>query len=205
MNDYEILASAIADVGYWSWWAAKIPDFVQIEFGWTQLWSSPIQVGAPPTNQIALKFKAPQSIVFLTHKNAPHDFPKNWPDLLHEDKLEAPSIDYDHFTFTDTNIMREILKDASHINLYHGINPQEPSFWDCKIKLAFWAGNTGFMIAAESLTLVNREGEIPIKKVGEMNKKWWEYWRKYWDARDSSNPFPKDNLCEVTIPLKKES
>jgi hypothetical protein len=36
-----VLANAISDVGYWSWWARERPDMFQLKFGGTQLYFPP--------------------------------------------------------------------------------------------------------------------------------------------------------------------
>ena len=32
---------------------------------------------------------------------------------------------------------------------------------------------------------------------------WWDYWKDYYDKRDTEEAYEKDYACEVTIPLKK--
>lgn len=34
--------------------------------------------------------------------------------------------------------------------------------------------------------------------------KWWEYWRSYWKRRGTTDVYPKDYVCEVSIPDGKD-
>jgi hypothetical protein len=60
------LESAISDVGHWTWWTANLPDTFQVEFNGTQLWNPPLGEGKPPSGQIALRFRKPRRVYFLT-------------------------------------------------------------------------------------------------------------------------------------------
>src|SRR5688500_10715695 len=83
-----ILADAISDLGYWSWWAEQLPDVFQIEFGGTQLYFPPETPDSPPQTRIAIQFKQPASINFISKSGNPDNF--EWVQLLHEDKMEPP-------------------------------------------------------------------------------------------------------------------
>jgi hypothetical protein len=69
-------------------------------------------------------------------------------------------------------------------------------------RLVFWCGNYGLAIAARSLRLVTHSGSVALDQVAEVNRQWWDYWRRYWAHKDTAEPLPHDYACEVTIPLK---
>jgi hypothetical protein len=46
----------------------------------------------------------------------------------------------------------------------------------------------------------NFQGTVEPERVVTSNKEWWEYWRRYWDAKDSESPLAHDYACDVTIP-----
>lgn len=47
---------------------------------------------------------------------------------------------------------------------------------------------------------MSHDGELSLDDVENRKDKWWDYWKEYWEKRDSENPLPKDYACEVTIP-----
>ncbi len=194
------LANAICDVGYWSWWVTELPELIQVEFGGTQLYFPPDDPLNHPSSQIAIRFKNPKSISFLTKRKLVEGA-ENWFDLLHQDKVEPITCDYDHFTFTDVKLMNEIIHQAETIQTIHGYSPRESSFMLDKYKLVFWAGDYGMAIAADELAVRSKEGFIELIQVPAIHSQWWEYWKRYWDAINTENPLPSNYACEVTIPI----
>jgi hypothetical protein len=65
-----LLADAISDIGYWSWWTAALPDAFQLVFGGTQLYFPPTSADKPLQTQIALQFQQPTSASFLSRARA---------------------------------------------------------------------------------------------------------------------------------------
>jgi hypothetical protein len=61
-----VLESAISDVGCRTWWTAHLPAAFQVEFGMAQLWKPPREEGQPPSSRVALRFRAPRLVYFLT-------------------------------------------------------------------------------------------------------------------------------------------
>jgi hypothetical protein len=64
--------------------------------------------------------------------------------------------------------------------------------------LAFWAGDVGLIIIAEDMTIHNIYGEIKIQEIGTLVSEWWDYWKEYWNVKDTQKALPKDYACEVT-------
>ncbi len=196
----DLLSSAICDVGYWSWWTADLPTVIQIEFGGTQLYFSQPDSSLPPLTQIAIQFRNPKSISFITRQEIQGD-PK-WFDELHNDKMEAPTCSYENFTFTDDHLITKILNEVKTINTIHGYSPKDKLFVTEKYKLVFMAGDYGFTVSADEIRLLTKDGKIELDQIPDFRSKWWTYWKKYHELRNTKNALPKDYACEVTIPMK---
>jgi hypothetical protein len=63
----------------------------------------------------------------------------------------------------------------------------------------------GIVIVADKMKIVSHSGEIELSKIPELHQKWWDYWKKYWEVKDSNSPLPYDPLCEITIPATNEN
>ncbi|MDQ5823165.1 MAG: hypothetical protein M3441_03015 [Chloroflexota bacterium] len=196
----DILTQAISDMGYWRWWTHSLPQSIQLEFGWVQLWNPPLEEGKPPSNIIALRFIEPVSASFLTHREAEKDLPIDWPELLRNDQLEPFSITYESFGFNNPQLLTEILSEAKKVEGLYGAAADASQLSEAKLTLAFWAGSVGMIIAAQGLMVLSHQGEIQPDQVERKHQQWWEYWQEYWRLRDTKNPLPRDNACEVTIP-----
>ena len=149
MSKYlSVLESAISDIGCWTWWTSNLPDSFQVEFGGTQLWNPPNADGQPPSNQIALRFRKPRLIYFLTFTDG---IPGDWPDRLQRDELNPPGVDHEVFTLTDTELCGRLIEKALAVRAVIG----EPGRSSLPVAdeafLGFEAGDFGFVVAAESL------------------------------------------------------
>lgn len=200
----DLLAEAICDIGYWSWWAARLPDFIQLEFGGTQLYFPPAAENQPPRTKIAVRMVKPKSIAFMTRREIQGEAAANWFNDLHHDKMEPPTCSYDAFTFTDKEMISDIIQEAKSMHVLHGYTPTESDFLKENCTLVFWAGDYGCAVAAEEMALYNYDGEVPVEDVPAMHKAWWDYWKKYWELRGTPNALPKDYACEVTIPVNNK-
>ena len=196
---FDILTNAICDVGYWSWWATELPTVIQIEFGGTQLYFPPVDNSKPPNSQIAIQFRNPKSISFLTRQ----EVSQNWFDDLHNDKIELPSCSEEHFTFSDEKRMIKIINEAETITTIHGYSPEDKMFLTEKYKLTFWADDYGFAVASEEIKIISHTETIELDQIPKLNSEWWVYWKRYWDLKKTENALPKDFACEVTTPMKK--
>src|SRR5262245_28581037 len=124
----DVLSEAISDVGYWRWWSAQFPEFIQLEFGGTQLWNPPEQEGKPPSGLIALRFTNPVSVSFLTHRDAPSDFPQNWAELLGNDTLEPITITYDSFGFNNPSLIEKLSRESKQVDTSFGAHLESDEF-----------------------------------------------------------------------------
>ena len=195
-----LLADAISDVGYWSWWTHELPEVFQVEFGGTQLYFPPPSADKPPQTQIALQFQQPTSISFLSRGVSTEDF--TWVQQLHDDQLESPGCSYGEFSFGDEAALSGLLHAATQVNTIVGDAPTTEAFLRQPYRLVFWCGDYGLAIAAPALRLVTHSGSVALDQVADVNRQWWDYWQRYWAHRDTAEPLPHDYACEVTIPLK---
>lgn len=196
-EELELLADALGDVGCWSWWEERFPRLLQLEFVGTELYLGQSQAGQPPDSQLALSFTKPASVSFLSGEGAGED----WPRLLREDQLAPLGCDSDRFTFTDEAAMEEYIRSAAKIETVFGEPPLSPAFSAAPAKLVFWAGSCGFAAAAEEIRPVSHNGFLTGPELVEAHRRWWDYWREYWQRRETATPLPKDYACEVTIPI----
>ena len=196
------LESAISDVGCWTWWTASLPAAFHVEFGGVQFWTPPGGEGQPPSSRLALRFRKPRLVYFLTFAD---DVAVDWPDRLQRDELEPPGINHGAFTLTAADLCGQLVSRAVAVRPLVG-EPgvtQPPAAGEAF--LGFEAGPFGLVVAAESLGVFNHHGELDTPAVLAGLRKWWEYWREYWRRKDTPDPLPRDYACEVTIPLAPEA
>jgi hypothetical protein len=198
----DILAYAISDVGLWTWWAAELPNYVQLEFDRTMLYLPTKEANRPPNNRIAIQFGKLISVSVIIQKD--NALPSNWLELFQEDKLNPFQIDYEHFSFELAEILA-IAEQAHHIETIHGYSFNSVDFGQGEITLGFWAEGVGCIVSAEKYRIVSIDGEIPLERIPELHSQWWEYWNKYWKVKDTSQALPYDPLCEITIPATEEN
>lgn len=192
-----ILESAIADVGYWNWWTANLPATFQVEFGGVQLWNPPTGKGKPPSDLLALCFRKPRLICFITLSSS---IKPDWPDKLQRDELEPFSVDHGKLTLTSIKACKDIVARAKQIRSLVGTPGDKPSPKRGEAFIGFECRSVGLVVAAESMSILSHHGEMDETGVIAAHEKWWEYWKEYWDRRDTDDPMPRDYACEVTIP-----
>jgi len=196
------LEYAISDVGIWTWWATDSTKYVQLEFDRTMLLLSEATNEKPPSNKLAIQFKSPITAIIMTKKES--KLPDNWLSLFNEDKLEPFQVDYEYFSF-DSKQIKEMMELSDDSHTIFGDNYENIADIEEKVQLGFWAGEIGLVVVADSMKIVSHLGEIELNKIPDLHKKWWEYWKNYWDLIDSDNKLPYDPLCEITIPATKQN
>lgn len=192
-----ILENAISDVGYWRWWAEKLPTAFQVEFGGVQLWNPPTEQDGPPSGVVALRFGNPTVIAFLTSPAT--DLPNDWRTALHEDRIDPFGVNHDALTLQSEELFRLVIADCTPEYVF-GTEADLLS-GEAPVKLAFRAGAVGLAVRAQDLTVISSVGDMSPEQIQQASEKWWSYWREYWNRRESDAPLPKDYACEVTIPL----
>jgi hypothetical protein len=192
-----ILENAIADVGYWRWWAEKLPTAFQVEFGGVQLWNPPTEEDGSPCGVVAIRFGQPTAVAFLTSLEA--ELPQDWKTALHEDRIDPFDVGHDQLTLQSETLFHEVIAGCKYEYI---IGTESDLLADtAPVKLAFRAGPVGLAVRANDLTVISSSGEMSPEQIQQAAEKWWAYWREYWNRRESDAPLPKDYACEVTIPL----
>ncbi|MBK9247230.1 MAG: hypothetical protein IPM69_03740 [Ignavibacteria bacterium] len=199
----DILADAISDAGYWSWWIAAFPHSIQLEFGGTYLNFPPSDTSEVLNSRIALKFKNPKSVSFISKQEHQTENNKQWFDQFHNDELGNQTCSYGEFSFTNHDIISSIVSQAIVIDTIHGYSPNDKQFMAEKYQLAFWAGEFGIVIAADEIKFLGDDGIIELEQIPKLNEQWWTYWKKYHELRNSENALPIDYRCELTIPFSE--
>lgn len=196
-----ILEAAISNVGYWRWWSQRLPESFQVEFGGVQLWTPLSDEGSPQPGLFALRFHAPSVVAFLTDASAA-DVPGDWPERLHDDKIEPFSITYEAFFLGSKGDTSDLIENCA-IDMRVGTEA-DLTATPAGVRLAFRAGPVGLIVHAERFTLVSVEGTLEPDQIEDAWRKWWDYWREYWQRRDGESPMPEDYVCEVTIPAEPD-
>ncbi len=203
MSEYlSVLESAISDVGHWTWWTAILPDTFQVEFDGTQLWSPPLREGQPPSGQIALLFRKPRLVYFVTLSDA---VPEDWPDRLQKDELGSFGVNHEEFTLTSPESCRRLLVRAMCVRALVGEPGRTPRPKAGEAFLGFAAGPIGMVVAASSMAVLSQHGELGSEAVLDASRRWGTYWREYWRRLDTPDPMPRDHTCEVTIPAAPDA
>lgn len=193
----QTLAYAISDVGNWTWINIQEASLVQLEFGNAMVNMNTPEDGKPPSHRLALVFRDPVSVTVLYHKDA--QLPADWLKLFNQDQLEPFSIDYDNFSFEKEKI-KAILSGADRTEVILGGRYADHAENSCQ--LGFWTEEIGIVIVADSMDIYSHTGEITLDEIVTYHQAWWDYWKKYWDVKDTPEALPYDALCEITIPVK---
>jgi hypothetical protein len=199
MNDEskEILSKAISDVGYWQWWD-EVEGDVMVEFGGVLLYDESKKGKKPRSSTLALCYYNNAFLIYLDNDTIP-----KWYDLLHEDAIDPPTLDPDGFIFDDKAYAIELL---GRFKKRHGPFSSEAeareTIENAKNILAATCGDYGFIIGGDITTVYNRNGEYSDTDIKRLSKKWWEYWKDYWNKRGTKDAYDSDYACEVTIPCK---
>lgn len=198
-KQWSVLEDAVSDIGYWSWWAERLPDAYQVEFGGAQLWFPP-EEGLPPAGRLAIRFDGPRAICLLRDPSSA--LPENWAELLHKDQLEPFTLDYGEFRLNSREHVLQLLDAGFRQEFIVGDRSAALREEEGEVSLSFSAGEAGLVIVAKEFQLLNRFGAIGADDIQRAVSKWWEYWRDYWARRGTDEALPLDYACEVTIPLK---
>lgn len=195
----QILEQAISDCGYWRHWACD-ENSLQLEFGGTQIYTEPIDPSSPPSGLVAIRLVAPVVALALTRSKYECDTPIDWFDQLGADLIDPFNIDHELFTLTDRSKASEMVETAASERWVFGDSSSLSDSQSLPF-IAFWAQNVGFIAAAKSVSYFTMAGELKERDIGPKVSRWWEYWREYWERKDTNIPLPQDYACEITIPL----
>jgi hypothetical protein len=182
LQTWDILRSAVTDVGYWSWWASDFPRVFQVEFGGVQLRPHSPQQGQRPPGQVAFTFVQPKSVSFLTRRipsPAVDPVPDDWATLLHRDRLKPPPpLSSEDLFALDASAFEPAMNDAQRVETVFGRPPLDMLRETVPpVSFVFWARRVGAAVIAEDVKLLTHGGELPLAEVPAAHQRWWEYWR----------------------------
>jgi hypothetical protein len=200
----EILEYAISDVGNWRYWLSE-EDLFQIEFGWVMLYVSPSSKDNPPSNVIALRFRDIKCVVTLEGDSAESHMPSDWFQKLGKDEIEPLQISYDKFTLSDINEVKKYLEESENNTFVVGNGFDFNDVKETDTILGFWSDNVGLVIVSKEFEIATINGIVGLGEIQNMHDQWWQYWRDYWNKKDSKESLPYDSLCEITIPAGSEN
>ena len=192
------LSNALSGNGVWTWWAAKFPTVLQLEFDHTMLYFGDRAPMAPST-KLAVVFYKPVSVTFIRSKV----INKNWYLQLGANLLDGFSL---HETwFNNEEMFRKVSKELSSTDILFGCEPSAKAFRDANIRFGCSTGDIGTFVAAESMRVFNLNGEIALNDISNYSNNWWSYWEEYNMLKGGVNALPYDAQCEaINANLKTE-
>ncbi len=194
----EILSTAVSDVGYWQWWDEAEGDFM-VEFGGVLLYDETKKGKQPRSSTIAISFWGNSFLVFLDNNEVSAD----WIDNLHNDLIDPFTLDPDGFIFDDKEYALDIMmRFKKRHGPFSSKDEAKETIMKSKSILAATCGDYGFIIGGDVCKVYGPSGDISEDDIKRLSKKWWDYWKDYYDKRDTEEAYEKDYACEVTIPLK---
>lgn len=198
INTLNILADAISDVGSWHWWHIK-DDMVHIQFCDIQLYDeSKPEKETHTTDVLAVRFYNRSFAVFLD--NLTED---NWHERLRSDDSIIYPIDTYELVFDDRKEAESLLKDYRNRTTVKSFSGSEV-LSDAKHLLCGRCGEVGFIVGGDEIEVVGKKGKYAEEEIESAFGKWWDYWRDYWKRRKTKDAYPKDYVCEITIPVGKD-
>ena len=194
----DILADSISDAGAWQWWHLE-NDMLQLEFCGVQLYdeSKPEQ-DAHTMDVIAIRFFSNVFAVFLDDLDEDAENP--WYERFYDDEIPAFECDGYELEFDNPEYAKEVYdgyRNKIPITPFDTINTLKGANHLIAVK----CGDTGVVAGGDRIEVVNKNGSISEDKIEPLSRKWWEYWKKYWQLRGTREALKKDPTCEVTIPV----
>ena len=199
INTLNMLTDAISDVGSWHWWVIK-DDMVQVQFCDIMLYNENTSENEPhSTDVLAVRFYGNAFAVFLDNLKE-----ENWVERFRDDDSVIYPIDTYNMAFDDRKDAERLLNDYQHQTVIKDFTGSE-TLLTAKHLLYAGCDNVGFIVGGDEIEVAGRKGKYTEEEIEPLSRKWWEYWRAYWKRRGTKDAYPKDYVCEITIPVDKET
>ena len=193
-----ILADAISDVGSWHWWLIR-DDMVQVQFCDIMLYDENTAENEPhSTDILAVRFRGNAFAVFLDNLND-----EKWYERLLDDDSVIYPIDTYNMAFDDRKAAERVLNDYRHRTVIKDFNGSE-TLQTAGHLLCTGCDDVGFIVGGDELEVVGKKGKYTEEEIETAYGKWCDYWKAYWKLRGTKDAYPKDYVCEVSIPIGKE-
>ena len=194
IDTLNILADAISDVGAWNWW--YIDDkLVQIEFRDIMLYD---ESKSCSTDVLAVRFKGHPFAVFLDDL---HD--DTWYERFRDNDSIFYPFDTYYLAFDDVNEAKKVMTDYRNIRPIKDFEGPE-TLSGAKHLISAGCGEVGFIAGGDEIEIVGEKGKYTEEEIEAAYGKWCEYWRDYWRKRGTKAAYPKDYVCEASIPVSRE-
>ena len=196
ISSLNVLADAISDAGSWWCWHAE-GDMVQMEFRDVMLYDESKPEQEPhSTDVLAIRLRGHAFAVFLD--NLDED---GWHERLRDDDSVFYPIDTYDLAFDDAEEAKSLLGDYENQAPVMGFDGSD-ALSAVGHLLCARCDEVGFVVGGDELEVVGRKGAYTGEEIQAAAEKWWAYWKAYWKLRGTSGAYPKDYVCEVTIPVK---
>lgn len=199
-----IIEEALTDIGRWVWWTAD-KDMFHIEFAGAQLFFPPIEKGTIPTSILGLQFLDIKCIARLSKDTLVLNENVEWFDNIQKDLSKPFPLAPGSLTLSNPKKVLEFLNSAHQITFFKGDMEDIQSLNTAETFIGFWAGTAGMIIIAKEMKLTSHHGKVKLNDIPELNEKWWNYWKEYWDKKLSGNPIPYDYNCEIIVPNRNDT
>ena len=198
INTLNILADAISDVGSWHWWLTR-DDMVQVQFCDIMLYDENTSEKEPhSTDVLAVRFYGDAFAVFLDNLNE-----EKWYERFHDNDSDIYPIDTYNMAFDDIKEAERLLNDYKHKTVIKDFVGSE-TLLTAKHLLYAGCDEVGFVVGGDEIEVVGRKGKFTEEEIETAYKKWWDYWRTYWKLRGTKDAYPKDYVCEISIPVRED-
>jgi hypothetical protein len=128
---------------------------------------------------------------------------ENWYKRLCEDDPVNYPIDAYNMSFDDAKEAGRLLKEYKHKTVIKDFIDSE-TLLTAKHLLYAGCDDVGFIVGGDEIEVVGRNGKYTEEEIDNAYSKWCEYWRAYWKLRGTKDAYPKDYVCEITIPIGKD-
>lgn len=196
IHSLNILADAISDAGSWHWWLTG-DDMVQVQFCDVMLYDENTSEKEPhSTDILAVRFHGNAFAVFLDNLND-----EKWYEHFHDDSV-IYEIDTYNMAFDDVKEAERIMNDFQHQTVIRDFSGSA-ALLRAKHLLCAGCGDVGFVVGADEMEVVGRKGKYTEEEIETAYQKWFDYWKEYWKLRGTKDAYPKDYVCEVSIPVRE--
>jgi len=193
-----ILADAISDVGSWHRWLIR-DDMVQVQFCDIMLYDENTLENEPhSTDVLAVRFSGSAFAVFLDDLKD-----DKWYERFPDDDSAIYPIEIYNMAFDDAEEAGRLLNAYQHKTVIKDFNGPE-TLLTAKHLLYANCDEVGFIVGGDEMEVVGRKGKYTEKEIETAYKKWCDYWKTYWKLRGTKDAYPKDYVCEISIPVRAE-
>ena len=151
---------------------------------------------------IAIRFFGKVFAVFLD--NLDEDTGKPWYERFYDDEIAAFECDGYELEFDNPEYAKAVYdgyKNRIPITTFNGMDALRVANHLIAVK----CGDVGVVAGGDRIKIVSKNALISEEEIEPLSRKWWEYWKEYWQLRGTRDALPRDQTCEVTIPVDNKN